>query len=310
MAATGGRADRPPSPPRRPRATSPGSARRTCPATVRPNGPTSTAPCRPPHEDDVHHQWETFVADGLDRYDERRNLPAVAGTSRLSIALRWGLVHPAQLLDDLGASRAHDVFPVGAGLARVLRRRPVSAVPTPHGRTCSARWTTWRSTQTHAPATVFEAWQQGRTGYPIVDAGNAPAAGHGVDAQPGADDHGQLPGEGPAPAVAVGCPPLHAAPARRRPGLEPTRLAVDRRHGHRRRALLPRLQPGEPVGAVSTPRATTCASGCPSSPTCRRRASTIPVPPGRRGTPAPVVTHATEREEALRRYKSLRASTR
>ena len=118
----------------------------------------------------AHAQWERFVADGLDRYDERRDLPAEPGTSRLSIALRWGLVHPRQLLDDLRPVRAHEVFRSELAwrdfYADVLLRRPETA---------------WRNLQPRMDAMAvdtdarakarFAAWQTGRTGYPIVDAG-------------------------------------------------------------------------------------------------------------------------------------------
>jgi len=118
----------------------------------------------------VHAQWERFVADGLDRYDDHRNFPGEPGTSRLSIALRWGLVHPRQLLDDLRPVRAHEVFRSELAwrdfYADVLLRRPETA---------------WQNLQpkmddmavdTDARARErFAAWQAGRTGYPIVDAG-------------------------------------------------------------------------------------------------------------------------------------------
>ena len=59
-------------------------------------------------------RWRSFLHDGVDHYDDRRNLPAIAGTSQLSPALKWGTIHPRQLLADLDASGAgpagHTVF--------------------------------------------------------------------------------------------------------------------------------------------------------------------------------------------------------
>lgn len=124
----------------------------------------------PVTEHDVHEQWDRFRHDGLDQYDARRDLPAVEGTSRLSAALRWGLVHPRTLIADLRPERAHDVFRSELVwrefYADVLFRRPETA---------------WKNLQTSMDAMPvdtdaraqqrFKAWCAGRTGYPIVDAG-------------------------------------------------------------------------------------------------------------------------------------------
>ena len=80
--------------------------------------------------------------------------------------------------------------------------------------------------------------------------GHAPASRNRLDAQPGPDDRGQLPGQGPAPRVAARRPTLHAVAGRRRPGLQPARLAVDRGQWHRRGAVLPGLQPDQPGSEV------------------------------------------------------------
>ena len=94
-----------------------------------------------------------------------------------------------------------------------------------------------------APTGRFRAWAEGRTGLPDRRRRHAPAGRRGVDAQPGADDRGQLPRQGPPPRLVAGRPVLHGAPGRRRPRLQPPRLAVGGGHRHRSVALLPRLQP-------------------------------------------------------------------
>ncbi len=118
----------------------------------------------------VREQWERFHDSGLDSYDARRDLPAVEGTSRLSAALRWGVVHPRSLLAELRPERAHEVFRSELiwreFYADVLFRRPETA---------------WRNLQPSMDAMPvdtdaaarhrFEAWCAGRTGFPIVDAG-------------------------------------------------------------------------------------------------------------------------------------------
>jgi deoxyribodipyrimidine photo-lyase len=118
----------------------------------------------------AHRLWQSFLGDGLDHYDDRRNDPGVPGTSRLSPYLRWGVVHPLQLIDDLGTERSHEVFRSELAwrdfYADVLYRRPDTA---------------WKNLQPKMDAMPvdtdarakerFAAWCDGRTGFPIVDAG-------------------------------------------------------------------------------------------------------------------------------------------
>jgi deoxyribodipyrimidine photo-lyase len=264
-----------------------------------------------PHEDDVHRQWEAFVADGLDDYDERRNLPAVAGTSRMSIALRWGMVHPAQLLDDLdevGGSAAHDVFRAELAwrefYADVLFHRPDTA------RENLQRSMDAMAVDTDARARHrLEAWQQGRTGFPIVDAGMRQllATGwmhnrvrmitasflvkdlhlpwqwgarhfmqHLLDGDLASNQHGWQWTAGTG---------TDAAPYFRvfNPAAQSERFDRD---GDYLRHWVPELA-DLPAKTIHDPG--------PARPT---------------SYPAPIVDHATEREEALARYKSLRASSR
>lgn len=128
----------------------------------------------PPHdEESVHDQWNEFRlrgAEGLDGYGQRRNEPGVAGSSRLSAALRWGIVHPRQLIADLLPDRSHDVFRSELAwrefYADVLFRFPDTG---------------WRNLNRKLDGLVhdsgpvaearFAAWCRGETGYPIVDAG-------------------------------------------------------------------------------------------------------------------------------------------
>ena len=83
----------------------------------------------PAGEEAALDRWREFLAGGLAGYDRQRNDPALDGTSRLSPALKWGAIHPCQLLADLdarghGRSSAHGVLQ-RTGVARVLRRRAV-----------------------------------------------------------------------------------------------------------------------------------------------------------------------------------------
>jgi deoxyribodipyrimidine photo-lyase len=122
----------------------------------------------------AHDRWDDFMVDGVDAYRDRRDLPAAAGTSRLSPALKWGTIHPRQLLADLDASGAgpkgHTVFSSELAwrefYADVLFRQPRTA------------WENLNSkldplpVDTDAAARVrFDRWATGTTGFGIVDAG-------------------------------------------------------------------------------------------------------------------------------------------
>ena len=135
-----------------------------------PEAPVLDVVLPPASELAARERWSEFLTGGLDQYDDRRNLPGIDGTSRLSPALRWGIVHPLQLIDDLGPVRSHEVFRCELAwrdfYADVLFRRPETA---------------WQNLQTKMDAMIvdtdarardrFAAWAAGRTGYPIVDAG-------------------------------------------------------------------------------------------------------------------------------------------
>jgi deoxyribodipyrimidine photo-lyase len=116
----------------------------------------------------AHARWEEFL-DKLADYDEDRNRPGVDGTSRMSVHLKYGEVHPRQLLADLarrsgaGASTYRTELAWRDFYADVLHARPDSAreyYKPEFGRMPYDR-----------PGKQLEAWQEGRTGYPIVDAG-------------------------------------------------------------------------------------------------------------------------------------------
>jgi deoxyribodipyrimidine photo-lyase len=118
----------------------------------------------------VWQRWQRFAADGLDHYDQRRDLPGVDGTSGLSAALHFGLVHPRQLLAEVGDSAAHSVFTSELAwrdfYADVLLRAPDSAWNALDQRMAAM------AVDTDARARErFARWAAGDTGYPIVDAG-------------------------------------------------------------------------------------------------------------------------------------------
>lgn len=126
----------------------------------------------------VWRQWRRFAEQALDRYDTQRDRPALEGTSRLSAALHFGVVHPRQLLAEVGDTDAHLTFASELAwrdfYADVLLRAPDSAW-TELDRRMAAM-----PVDTDAAARArFARWAAGETGYPIVDAGMRQLAGTG-----------------------------------------------------------------------------------------------------------------------------------
>ena len=114
-------------------------------------------------------RWAEFAADGLDDYADRRDRPDLDGTSRLSVHLRWGEVHPRTLLAELGTRQSKGAATFRSELAwrefyaDVLHHHPHSARDYLRPELAGMEY--------DAPGEAVTAWQEGRTGYPIVDAG-------------------------------------------------------------------------------------------------------------------------------------------
>lgn len=127
---------------------------------------TSPTPALPPAGSAAAiRRWAHFREQDLHDYDTARDLPAVEGTSRLSPYLKVGSVHPRQLLQDLEpAGRFATELAWRDFYADVLWHRPATA------------WQDLRNLaiaydEPAEAAELIEAWQRGRTGFPIVDAG-------------------------------------------------------------------------------------------------------------------------------------------
>ncbi|GAB3565676.1 deoxyribodipyrimidine photo-lyase [Amycolatopsis endophytica] len=126
-------------------------------------------PLPPPGEAAAHDLWESFLDDDLRGYATDRDRPDRPATTRLSPYLRWGCIHPRTLLADLEARHGKDVESLRSEIAwrefyaDLLFHRPETA-----RRNYDRRFDDLRYDK---PATTFDAWRDGRTGYPIVDAG-------------------------------------------------------------------------------------------------------------------------------------------
>lgn len=114
--------------------------------------------------------FETFLAGPIENYRDDRNRPDLAGTSKLSIALKWGEIHPRTLLARLGDSSGHEVFRKEIAwrefYAEIAFQRPDTITNYFNPLFAQMKYDTGK-----AADEKFAAWCQGRTGYPFVDAG-------------------------------------------------------------------------------------------------------------------------------------------
>jgi deoxyribodipyrimidine photo-lyase len=121
-------------------------------------------------------QWKRFLAGSLQRYDQARDLPAEAGTSRMSAYLRFGCISPRRLLEDASAGYREAAPEARSAIAKyvdeLIWREFYQAVlyHFPHLTTENYRREFDRMPWSRSEKT-WKAWEEGRTGYPLVDAG-------------------------------------------------------------------------------------------------------------------------------------------
>ena len=117
---------------------------------------------------DPHARLDEFVTGALDDYPEQRDLPAVDGTSRLSIALktgRLGAVTAARIAAGMGPRGEPWVRQLcwRDWYADLLAERPELVDRAQRPEYDRVRW--------RDDPDGLAAWKEGRTGVPIVDAG-------------------------------------------------------------------------------------------------------------------------------------------
>ena len=116
----------------------------------------------------ARRRWDEFL-DRVDAYAEDRDRPGVDGTSRMSVHLKWGEIHPRTMLAALAPKRSAGAATYRKELAwrefyaDVLFHQPRTARE--YLRPEFARMAY------DPPGDQLEAWQEGRTGFPVVDAG-------------------------------------------------------------------------------------------------------------------------------------------
>lgn len=113
---------------------------------------------------------KAFLSSGVKHYHERRDLPSEDGTTRLSPYLHWGQLGPREVMAQLQSAEPSD----GRDhLAREILWREFGyhvLYHYPHT-THQPLQSKFRSFPWHKDEEILQAWQRGRTGYPIVDAG-------------------------------------------------------------------------------------------------------------------------------------------
>jgi deoxyribodipyrimidine photo-lyase len=105
-----------------------------------------------------------FLRDGLSRYGERHDDLAGDATSRLSAHLRFGCVSPLALAQEARGRAGGEPF-VRQLCWRDFHHQVLAANPSLPRRDYRPRGDRWSRSRR-----AFEAWREGRTGYPIVDA--------------------------------------------------------------------------------------------------------------------------------------------
>ncbi len=116
-------------------------------------------------------RWHDFL-DHVEDYDDERDKMGVDGTSRMSVHLKWGEIHPRTMLADLTRLRSEGAVTYRKELAwrefyaDVLHARPETA-----REYLRPEYARMPYADPAADSSHVDAWREGRTGFPIVDAG-------------------------------------------------------------------------------------------------------------------------------------------
>jgi deoxyribodipyrimidine photo-lyase len=117
-------------------------------------------------------RWSKFLSDAVAQYSSDRDRPDRPGTSRMSHHLKYGEIHPRTMLADLAGRRSESAEVYRTEIAwrefyaDILYQRPDSARGN-YDRSFDAL----PLASGAAAQKAFDAWREGRTGFPIVDAG-------------------------------------------------------------------------------------------------------------------------------------------
>jgi deoxyribodipyrimidine photo-lyase len=163
-----------------------GPATAVDPATVRWTTAPGRVPVETPEPDLVPiageaaalRSWRTWVArsqEGPADYKRLHDVPGADATAHISVALRWGHLHPRTVLADLADLDGEGPAAIARQVAwrdfyaDVLWHRPDATTHPLQQRFVDFRRDDPRTSE--VAAARLAAWQEGRTGYPLVDAG-------------------------------------------------------------------------------------------------------------------------------------------
>jgi len=157
---------------RRPKAQGKAYVPETCPVF----GEEVSSASWPAAEEAVLSQLRRFCAERADDYKAERDFPALDSTSRLSAALALGVISARQCLSRLRAECGDSIWDAKSGpgswMNELLWREFYRYIAHHYPRVVMGRAfqaeteaLNWGNDQA-----LFEAWQQGQTGYPVVDA--------------------------------------------------------------------------------------------------------------------------------------------
>jgi deoxyribodipyrimidine photo-lyase len=123
----------------------------------------------PAGEEAARRRWREYWSEKLEDYDRERDRPDLDSTSHMSVHLKWGEIHPRTMLHDLrgltgkGATTYRKELAWREFYADVLFHHPESARDYLRPE--------FKRMAYDEPGDQLAAWREGRTGFPIVDAG-------------------------------------------------------------------------------------------------------------------------------------------
>ncbi len=126
----------------------------------------------------VDEQWREFLEDGLATYGAERDRPDLDSTSRMSEHLKYGAIHPRTMLADIADHPAAGTDAAGRFVTELAWREFYADVLWHHPRSAwhdlkpALAGLEYDDPETDPQvAERVQAWREGRTGIPFVDAG-------------------------------------------------------------------------------------------------------------------------------------------
>jgi deoxyribodipyrimidine photo-lyase len=124
----------------------------------------------------ARNRWDSFLHDGVSKYDDLRDVPSANGTSMMSPYLRFGCISPIRMYADLrsawlGADE-NGTRSIAKYVDELVWREFYMSVLYYFPFTAERNYRrTFDRFNWSLDAKNFAAWKEGRTGFPLVDAG-------------------------------------------------------------------------------------------------------------------------------------------